>query len=384
MPSVNISPKYIILAVFMLLLPVLLLSRGSFTDTAVMIKYELEDKTGFNISLSSVNPGISALSANPFNELVLKVEIRDAEGMPVQGARFESSIPEGMGELYPSGIRTSADGSCLIRYKPPFLTAESFKNGNTKAAISVTIPGTRKNALMSFGLVRIPVVFVHGYKASPSIFGNFRDYLESMGFRTTAISYDSGSGVASGATELGRYLEKAAAQYLDEGIQVGRFDIIAHSMGGLVARYYTCSSEYAVKNNVDKLIFISVPHTGSLLASLGLKYYSDQGIHDLIPDSSLFTSVFPSMINKGLNSSIQVGNILDQYDEAVGPESASLEEWGIRTEMFNVGESNFTIDKLLSGEIVEATNHKAVLYNMKVFKRVEEMLYSNLPYPVRK
>ena len=40
---------------------------------------------------------------------------------------------------------------------------------------------------------------------------------------------------------------------MDEGIQVGKVDIIAHSMGGLVARYYTCDAGYATRDDVDKL-----------------------------------------------------------------------------------------------------------------------------------
>ncbi|MBZ0099217.1 MAG: hypothetical protein K8F30_09040, partial [Taibaiella sp.] len=115
-----------------------------------------------------------------------------------------------------------------------------------------------------------------------------------------------------------------------------------------------------------------------------LKYYSDRGIFDLIPDSDLFTNALPNMKNKGLNDSIQAGSILGQYDEVVSAESASLEEWGIRTELFNVGKNNFTVDKLLSGKIVEAANHKAVLYNKKIFKRVEEMLVTKLAFPIKK
>ncbi len=64
------------------------------------------------------------------------------------------------------------------------------------------------------------------------------------------------------------------------------------------------------------------------------------------------------MINEGLNSSIQVGNIYSQYDEVVTLESAGLDEWNIKTEIFSVEENKFTMDNLLDGSILEAPNHK--------------------------
>jgi len=106
---------------------------------------------------------------------------------------------------------------------------------------------------------------------------------------------------------------------------------------------------------------------------------------DLIPYSDLFGKILPGMSNKGLNHTIQVGSILGQFDEVVSPESASLEEWNIKTDIFNVGESNFTVDNLFNGNIMEATNHKNILNNKKVFEKVNAMLTSNLAYPdVRK
>jgi hypothetical protein len=127
-----------------------------------------------------------------------------------------------------------------------------------------------------------------------------------------------------------------------------------------------------------------VPQRGSLWASIGAGYYNDQGIRDLIPDSELIIGGFPSMLNRGLNPMIQIGSILGQYDEVVNPDSASLDEWNIKTEMFNVGENNFTVNSLLKGNIMETANHATILNNKKVFERIEGMLTENLPYPTIK
>jgi hypothetical protein len=155
-------------------------------------------------------------------------------------------------------------------------------------------------------------------------------------------------------------------------------------MGGLVVRYYTCSEAYIKRNNVRKAIFISVPHKGSLWASLGEKYFNNQGIRDLIPDSELISKELPLMLNGGLNRTIEVGNIIGQYDEVVSLDSANLDEWKISTEIFNIGESNLTVDNLLNGSILETAIHRSILNNKKVFQKVEEMLLRQLLYPSEK
>lgn len=402
MDSVNLKFRFILLAAVLLVIPMIIFAFGNGTAQKAVFafQYELMDKNKLTVTLAPVNPGVDALSAEPSNEFLMKVTVRDAEGDPVPEAAFklDTSLQgkDGTGEFQPvdsgnlPGMRTGSDGSRLVAYKPPFLHEDAFKNGDINLKITASIPGGKKAtsgsafASTSLKLVRIPVVLIHGYKASPDIFGSMKAYLVSKGYSVSNFDYNTDNGVASGAKELERYLDAIKAGFLAKGIKVSKFDMISHSMGGLVARYYTCDNAYTARNDVFKLIFLSVPHAGSPLASLGLKYYNDQGIYDLLPDGSLFTTEFPSMINKGLNSSIQVGNILGQYDEAVSPESASLDEWGINTEMFSVGDNNFTLDNLLSGKIAEAANHKLILYNKKVFENVDEMLGADLPYPQKR
>lgn len=385
MPVIDMKKSFLYsLLLILLLTPAFLLLPASISEEAGLISFELMDKSGLEISMSPVDPDVRELSADPSNKLVLKAVVRDSRGDAVNGARVTAKVSEGPGTLVPMAAKTDADGSILLQYSPPYLNRDAFKDGNPAVKVTAGISGADKKSDFSFTLVRIPVIFVHGYKASPEIFSSMKEYLDGKGFATEGLSYDSGKGVASGSAELGAFIGKVKTDFHNKGIQTGKLDIIAHSMGGLVARYYTCSSNYPARNDIDKIIFISVPQTGSPLAQLGLKIYNDQGIYDLIPDSALFTNVFPSLINGGLNSSIQTGSILGQFDEAVSPESASLERWGIKTGLFNVGDSNFTVDKLLSGNITEAANHKLILYNRKVFQRVEDMLESNLPYPARK
>jgi len=348
------------------------------------LTYELNSKNGLKINLSLLNQGISTVSADPSNRLFLRAEVRDGSGNTVEMAHIKFYVSSGEGEIYTNSNRTDKFGECLASYIPPVSPPIEAGDVSSKVVIKAELYGTSISSSIEINLIRTPVVYIHGYQASGAVFDNMEEFLNSRGFESTAFTYKSENGVAEGAAELNSFLLSLKADYQSRGIQVGKFDVIAHSMGGLVARYYTGSSSYIYNNNIRKMIFISVPHHGSHVASLGMSYFNDKAISDLVPDNELFTYIYPSMINKGLNSTVQVGNIIGQYDEVVSLESVSLAEWNIKTEIFNVGDSNFSVNNLLNGSILKSQNHKTVLNNKKVFERIEEMLINNLPYPSKR
>jgi len=346
-----------------------------------LIKYEFSKKSELSLSLSLVNPGIGILTADPENKLILKAEVRDSSGMPVQYARILLTSDNDFGSLYPEDVRTNTFGEAIVTYSPPEYDSKNFSDGYAEAIIRASIDDTDISEAVKVKITRTPVVMIHGYQSNGDIFENLMGYLNSKGYECIPFNYDSIKGIAHGSGELKDFLQQQKLVYLSKGIQVGRFDLIAHSMGGLVARYYTCSREYIKNHDIKKIIFISVPHKGSPIASLGAEYFEGQGILDLIPDNPLFTHILPSMINKGLNNTIQTGNIIAQYDEVVGITNASLDEWGIKTELFNLGKSNITVDDILNGTLVQAPIHKGILSNKKVFEKILFMLENKLPYP---
>ena len=66
-------------------------------------------------------------------------------------------------------------------------------------------------------------------------------------------------------TKIADVKEKCAAANLSD-TDCSKVDLVAHSMGGLVARQYVQSSDY--QNDVDQLIFLGTPHRGSPKAYL--------------------------------------------------------------------------------------------------------------------
>jgi len=311
----------------------------------------------------------------------LKAVVKDANGNLIPNIEVNFKTANDMGTMQPQKTTTNREGECFTSYVPEHYYNTDLGANPQSIQIIASISGTDINSTVSLNLVPVPIVFVHGYRETADVFDNLNEFISSKGYSCTSIDYDSTLGIEYGAKELELFLQKQKQEFLSQGVLVNKFDLIVHSMGGLVARYYSGSKNYLKNDDINKIIFLSVPHKGSVLASIGEEYFNDKSIKELVPDNELFVSIFPHTINGGLNNSIQIGNLLSQYDEVVTGESASLDKWGIKTEIFNVGDNNFTVNNLLSGNILDAPNHKGILNNNMVFNRIVEMLNTDMPYP---
>jgi pimeloyl-ACP methyl ester carboxylesterase len=127
-----------------------------------------------------------------------------------------------------------------------------------------------------------PVVLVHGLISTAEKFNVYINYLESIGLQGYAV----GDGQFEGVLNMGDVSNPAAptltiaenAAQLDtyiDGVKrstgAEQVDLIAHSMGGLVSRYYI--HELMTDDDVAQLIMLGTPNGGStcggLLSSLG-------------------------------------------------------------------------------------------------------------------
>jgi len=127
-----------------------------------------------------------------------------------------------------------------------------------------------------------PVVMVHGLISTFEKFNDYLGYLESIGLKGYAVGDGQFEGVlkmgnlnnpaeptlsiADNATQLDRYIEGVKRSTGAEQV-----DIIAHSMGGLVTRYYI--HQLMTEDDAAQLIMLGTPNGGSpcggLLASPG-------------------------------------------------------------------------------------------------------------------
>lgn len=108
------------------------------------------------------------------------------------------------------------------------------------------------------GRDRPPVVLLHGFVDNRSAFTLLRRSLHRHGWTTLqALNYSPLTGdIRTTAQELGPYIER-----LCEQSGRPRVDIVAHSLGGLIARYYVqCLGGDA---RVGTLVTLGTPHAGT-------------------------------------------------------------------------------------------------------------------------
>lgn len=116
-----------------------------------------------------------------------------------------------------------------------------------------------------------PVVLVHGYGSS--IVGDVSSYiswsyyvgrLEADGFDTHVVTLSAAGmqDITASAAELDTFIDGVISE-----TGARKVDIVCHSMGGLVSRYYI--KKMGGSAYVDDLVTIATPHRGTVVAAIG-------------------------------------------------------------------------------------------------------------------
>jgi triacylglycerol esterase/lipase EstA (alpha/beta hydrolase family) len=123
------------------------------------------------------------------------------------------------------------------------------------------------------------IVMVHGLGANHATLLPLAAYLR-LRHRDTAVlffNYASGDGIAAAALALKRYLRAH--------VRGGRVDLVCHSLGGVVSRFYL--QELGGARRVDRCITLATPHRGTYNA-----YWLPSRIgRELRPDSRLLATL---------------------------------------------------------------------------------------------
>lgn len=185
-----------------------------------------------------------------------------------------------------------------------------------KALLSIIVCLTLALPLsLSFGgtaHAKDPVVFVHGFSGSTIVnFSAMIKWFKNDGYPSSHLKYytfNSLNGIKKAANTL---KSKVNAHLSATG--ASKVDLVCHSMGGLVARYYMKKLGGASK--VDQVVTIATPHKGTTWAYAA--FWCQSG-RDMMPGSSLLNSINGYYPGKSLwskcdeivlpNSSAKVGN----------------------------------------------------------------------------
>ncbi|GHH41080.1 esterase/lipase family protein [Streptomyces candidus] len=162
--------------------------------------------------------------------------------------------------LYPSGIRAerSAESGPATAGRPP---DEPFPPTGQPPPTRPSAPAGPPAPAELPCPARPPVVLLHGFADNRSVFVLLRRSLARHGWRHLAsLNYSPlTSDIRVAAELLGSHVEEVCARTGHREV-----DIVGHSLGGLIARYYT--QRLGGDTRVRTLVTLGTPHEGTRVA----------------------------------------------------------------------------------------------------------------------
>lgn len=166
--------------------------------------------------------------------------------------------------------------SLVVKYKHP----EYFNGGGKLATYTLEMFDAANNPSTSLAtkkleVYRAPIVFVHGFKASRETFLEMESTLINWGLYEPRLIHR----LDYSATSLAAFRENKDVvpnaintlfnSLREANIASGKVACIGHSMGGILSRMYLQNtSTVAYRGDIQKLITVNTPHSGSHLPCL--------------------------------------------------------------------------------------------------------------------
>ncbi|WP_052573784.1 alpha/beta fold hydrolase [Haloferula sp. BvORR071] len=115
---------------------------------------------------------------------------------------------------------------------------------------------------------RIPVIFIHGAAGSPQDWRHAMEKIDKKRYQAWFYFYPSGARLDNAALALNEGVKQLHDRY-----HFHRLHVVAHSMGGLVARRFVVENAITEGNNyINTLVTFSTPWNGHEAAAMGVKW----------------------------------------------------------------------------------------------------------------
>ncbi|MBW2241982.1 MAG: alpha/beta hydrolase [Deltaproteobacteria bacterium] len=250
-----------------------------------------------NLRFDPGEPAIASTAANTFvlaegeAQRDIALEIGAEDRVPVDGpidirelqARsIEDQVGTTMGQLTVEGeIVDLADAK---------LGRENGDMGLWRPYDFIFQVGAGVYFLEPYDPARIPVLFIHGVGGIPQDFAYLIERLDRRRFQPWLYYYPSGAKLGN----VAKHLSQTMAQLeLEHGVE--RFFVVAHSMGGLVARAFLLHHSEAIGSDAAQLfVTFSTPWHGHAWAQLGVDL-APVAVHswiDIAPESDFLRGLF--------------------------------------------------------------------------------------------
>jgi pimeloyl-ACP methyl ester carboxylesterase len=137
---------------------------------------------------------------------------------------------------------------------------------------------------------KIPVLFVHGINGSPRDFTFITEHMERTHFQPWLFYYPSGGRLENIAKRLNQMVQQLQDRY-----KFNKLVVVAHSMGGLVARNFIFKNlETTRQSPIPLFISIATPWDGHAAAKSGVEHLPNPVYSwiDIAPGSPFLTELF--------------------------------------------------------------------------------------------
>jgi len=184
------------------------------------------------------------------------------------------------------------------------------------------------------------VVFVHGFGAGGAVFGPMRARIEeALDVATLDFTYRSSQSFSRVATDLASHIER-------EGRRWDQLDLVGHSLGGLLARWYL--QELGGAERVQRLVTLATPHAGTRSARIAPGPLRAV----LLPDNTIVRRLKQG---RARASDVQHTALVASDDLMVTPpaSAAAVENADVRW-FEGVGHNGMLFDTDVHDEVVEA------------------------------
>jgi len=272
---------------------------------------EIEQSQDYNIKID--------LEKNPLTENAFKGIVADG----TSSLQIEVNIPDGykgkikiktpkVGSF--EGVKIEQDikpsGDISFTYLPPQYTSNQTDNKekfiSEEIIITYTLEdGTTKEIKESIQVYKPPVVLVHGFTGDKTTWQELDTVLQARGFDTVREEYyyndATGQSIPAQAHGLSRHIKDKIAEYHSLNIKINKVDVVAHSMGGLISRYYISKLDNLYQDDIRKLIMVGTPNHGSnyLEKIAGWKISEDLNKHKKAAEQLYGNNPFILDLNEG-------------------------------------------------------------------------------------
>lgn len=151
---------------------------------------------------------------------------------------------------------------------------------------------------------RVPVLFVHGAAGSPQDWRRFFDHIDRSRYQAWFFQYPSGASLESMSHLLYWKLLNLQLRYGFEKLHV-----VAHSMGGLVARRFMLDHA-AHLTQLDQFVTLSTPWSGEAAATLGVEHSPAvvPSWRDMQPEGAFLQTLFDRPLPAGVRHTLLFGH----------------------------------------------------------------------------